>query len=61
LLGCLYGSADVRREFPRLVELAEQGKLDLGSMVSRRIALDEVNEGLEAIESGEVIRSVIVN
>ena len=61
LLGCLYGSADVRREFPRLVELAEQGQLDLGSMVSRRITLDEVNEGLAAIEGGEVIRSVMIN
>jgi S-(hydroxymethyl)glutathione dehydrogenase/alcohol dehydrogenase len=61
VLGCLYGSADVRRDFPRLVELAERGKLDLGSMVSRTITLDEVNEGLEAIERGEVIRSVIVN
>jgi S-(hydroxymethyl)glutathione dehydrogenase/alcohol dehydrogenase len=61
LLGCLYGSADVRRDFPRLVELAEQGKLDLASMVSRTITLDEVNEGLAAIEGGEVIRSVIVN
>jgi S-(hydroxymethyl)glutathione dehydrogenase/alcohol dehydrogenase len=60
LLGCLYGSADVRRDFPRLVELAERGKLDLASLVSRRVALDEVNEALEAIEGGEVIRSVIV-
>jgi S-(hydroxymethyl)glutathione dehydrogenase/alcohol dehydrogenase len=61
LLGCLYGSADIRRDFPRFVELAEQGKLDLASLVSRRIALDDVNDGLDAIERGEVIRSVIVN
>jgi S-(hydroxymethyl)glutathione dehydrogenase/alcohol dehydrogenase len=61
LLGCLYGSADIRRDFPRFVELAERGKLDLASLVSRRITLDDVNEGLAAIERGEVIRSVIVN
>jgi Zn-dependent alcohol dehydrogenase len=30
-------------------------------MVTRRIALDDVNDGLAAIERGEVIRSVIVN
>jgi Zn-dependent alcohol dehydrogenase len=29
-------------------------------MISRRISLDEVNDGLEAMERGEVIRSVIV-
>jgi S-(hydroxymethyl)glutathione dehydrogenase / alcohol dehydrogenase len=61
VLGCLYGSSDVRRDFPRLLELAESGKLDLASMVSRTITLDNVNDGLEAIERGEVIRSVIVN
>ena len=36
LLGCMYGSAQVRRDFPRFVELVETGRLDLGSMVSRR-------------------------
>ena len=35
LLGCMYGSAQVRRDFPRLVDLAETGRLDIGSMVSR--------------------------
>jgi S-(hydroxymethyl)glutathione dehydrogenase / alcohol dehydrogenase len=61
VLGCWYGSADVRRDFPRLVALAERGRLDVGAMVTRRLALDDVNEGLAAIERGEVIRSVIVN
>jgi S-(hydroxymethyl)glutathione dehydrogenase/alcohol dehydrogenase len=61
LLGCWYGSAEMRRDFPRLVELAESGRLDVAGMVSRRIDLAQVNEGLEAIEGGEVIRSVIVN
>jgi S-(hydroxymethyl)glutathione dehydrogenase/alcohol dehydrogenase len=60
-LGCVYGSAQVRRDFPRFVELVETGRLDLATMVSRRIALDEVNEAFRAMEAGEVIRSVIVN
>jgi S-(hydroxymethyl)glutathione dehydrogenase/alcohol dehydrogenase len=59
LAGCMYGSAHVRRDFPRFVELAETGRLDLESMVTRRIALHEVNEALEAVQRGEVIRSVI--
>jgi Zn-dependent alcohol dehydrogenase len=29
-------------------------------MISRRIALDDVNDALHAMDSGEVIRSVIV-
>ncbi|HXY94353.1 MAG TPA: Zn-dependent alcohol dehydrogenase [Acidimicrobiia bacterium] len=60
LLGCMYGGAQVRRDFPRLVGLVETGRLDIGSMVSRRINLDEVNDAFRAMEAGEVIRSVIV-
>jgi S-(hydroxymethyl)glutathione dehydrogenase / alcohol dehydrogenase len=56
----LYGDADPRRDFPVLLSMAEQGLLDLDSMVSRRLKLDEVNSGFEAMERGEVIRSVIV-
>ena len=60
LLGCMYGGAQVRRDFPRFVRLVETGRLDIGSMVSRRIKLDEVNDAFRAMEAGEVIRSVIV-
>ena len=60
ILGCVYGSAQVRREFPRLISLIEQGKLDVGSMVSRTMHLHEINEAMRAMQDGEVIRSVIV-
>jgi S-(hydroxymethyl)glutathione dehydrogenase/alcohol dehydrogenase len=60
ILGSLYGSANVRRDFPRFVEMAETGRLDLGSMVSRRIGIDEINDAFRAMEAGEVIRSIIV-
>ncbi len=60
LLGSVYGSAQVRRDFPRFVDLVETGRLDLGAMVSRRIQLDEINDAFRAMEAGEVIRSVIV-
>ncbi len=59
ILGCMYGSAQVRRDFPRFVSLVETGRLDIGSMVSRRIKLEEVNDAFRAMEAGEVIRSVI--
>ena len=60
ILGCVYGSAQVRREFPRLISLVEQGQLDVGSMVSRTMHLHEINEAMRAMQDGEVIRSVIV-
>ena len=61
LLGCVYGTAQVRRDFPRFIDLVETGRLDLGAMVSRHIALDEVNDAFRAMQAGEVIRSVITN
>src|SRR5205807_659112 len=61
LLGCIYGSAQVKRDFPRFIALTETGRLDLGSMVSRRVGLDEVNDAFRAMQAGEVIRSVIVS
>jgi S-(hydroxymethyl)glutathione dehydrogenase / alcohol dehydrogenase len=59
LLGCLYGSADVRTDFARLLRLWQAGRLDLTGLVSRRITLDEVNDAFTAMEAGEVVRSVI--
>jgi S-(hydroxymethyl)glutathione dehydrogenase / alcohol dehydrogenase len=57
--GCLYGSAQVARDFPRIIRFAETGQLDLASMVSRVIGLDQVNDAFAAIRAGDVIRSVI--
>ena len=59
LKGSKYGSAQVRRDFPRFVELIETGRLDISSMVSKTIKLDGVNDAFRAMEAGEVIRSVI--
>jgi S-(hydroxymethyl)glutathione dehydrogenase / alcohol dehydrogenase len=61
LLGCSYGSGQVRSDFPRLVGLAEAGRLDLAGAVTRTIALHQVNDAFDAMAKGEVIRSVIVS
>lgn len=55
----LFGSADIRRDFPRYVGFAEEGRLDLGGMITRRLKLEEVNAGLDALEAGDVVRAVI--
>jgi len=60
IYGCVYGSAQVRRDFPRFISLIEQGKLDVGAMVTRTMHLHEVNEAIRAMQDGEVIRSVLV-
>ncbi len=57
--GCVYGGADVRTEFHRLVQLWRDGSLDLEAMVSARHDLDGVNDAFDAMRAGTVIRQVI--
>ena len=59
LVGCVYGSADPRRDFPRLLRLWRQGKLDLEGLISRRIGLDDLDDAFAALAGGEVVRSVV--
>jgi len=57
--GSYYGSADVRKDFDRLLRLWRAGRLDLEGMITSRIDLSEVNEAFEMMKRGEGIRSVI--
>ena len=60
ILGCLYGSANVRRDMPLLLDLYMQKRLKIDELISKRIKLEDVNAAFEAMEKGEVARSVIV-
>ena len=57
--GSSMGSNRFRVDMPRLVELYLQGRLHLDDWISDRIALEEINEGFEAMKAGKVIRCVI--
>jgi S-(hydroxymethyl)glutathione dehydrogenase/alcohol dehydrogenase len=59
MMGTVYGSSDVRRDCPKLLRLWRSGRLDLESMVSRRLGIDEINEGMRALAAGEVVRQVV--
>jgi S-(hydroxymethyl)mycothiol dehydrogenase len=55
-----YGDCLPSRDFPMLIDLYLQGRLNLDRFVSETIALDEVEEAFHAMERGEVLRSVVV-
>ena len=57
--GCWYGSSNVHRDVPKLVDLYKSGELKLDELISRTITLDQVNEAFDAMKTGEVARSVI--
>jgi Zn-dependent alcohol dehydrogenase len=58
--GCWYGSSNVQKDVPKLIELYKKGDLKLDELISREIDLAEVNDAFEAMKKGEVARSVIV-
>jgi S-(hydroxymethyl)glutathione dehydrogenase / alcohol dehydrogenase len=57
--GCWYGSSNVQKDVPKLIELYKKGDLKLDELISRTIKVDEVNDAFEAMKTGEVARSVI--
>jgi S-(hydroxymethyl)glutathione dehydrogenase/alcohol dehydrogenase len=60
LLSSLYGEADVRRDFPLFANLWKAGKLDLETMISARIKLADLNDAVQALKNGQVLRQVVV-
>ena len=55
-----YGDCLPSRDFPMLVDLYQQGRLDLDAFVSEEIGLDDVEAAFEKMHQGDVLRSVVV-
>ncbi|GAA4109326.1 S-(hydroxymethyl)mycothiol dehydrogenase [Nocardioides fonticola] len=55
-----YGDCLPSRDFPMLVDLYRQGRLDLDAFVTEEIALGDVEAAFEKMHHGDVLRSVVV-
>ncbi|MFH9059720.1 S-(hydroxymethyl)mycothiol dehydrogenase [Streptomyces coeruleorubidus] len=55
-----YGDCLPSRDFPMLIDLYLQGRLDLDTFVTETIALDQVEKAFERMHGGDVLRSVVV-
>ena len=55
-----YGDCLPSRDFPMLIDLYLQGRLELDLFVSETISLNEVEEAFHKMERGEVLRSVVI-
>jgi S-(hydroxymethyl)glutathione dehydrogenase / alcohol dehydrogenase len=60
VLGCYFGSADLTRDIPLLVDHYLRGDLLLDDLISRRITLDELDDAVADLRSGRGVRSVLV-
>jgi len=55
-----YGDCLPSRDFPMLIDLYRQGRLDLDRFVSEEIGIDGVEDAFHKMERGDVLRSVVV-
>jgi S-(hydroxymethyl)glutathione dehydrogenase/alcohol dehydrogenase len=58
--GSSFGGVKGRTQVPQLVTRWLEGEIDVESLLSDRLSLDEVNRGFELMEAQEGIRSLIV-
>ncbi|MBQ1000682.1 Zn-dependent alcohol dehydrogenase [Streptomyces sp. RK62] len=60
LAGCVYGNSDPARDVPVLVGHVREGGLDLGALVTERIALDGIPAAFENMLAGKGGRALVV-
>jgi S-(hydroxymethyl)glutathione dehydrogenase/alcohol dehydrogenase len=58
ILGCRYGAARPRRDFPMLVDLYLSGRLKIDELITRHYALDEVGRAIDDLKAGRLARGV---
>ncbi|MDQ0814287.1 S-(hydroxymethyl)glutathione dehydrogenase/alcohol dehydrogenase [Streptomyces sp. B3I7] len=59
LAGCVYGNCDPARDLPVLADHVRAGRLDLGLLVTERIALDGIPDAFENMRAGKGARALV--
>ncbi|GGN42090.1 oxidoreductase [Streptomyces kronopolitis] len=54
-----YGDCLPSRDFPMLIDLHQQGRIDLGAFVSETIGIEDVEQAFTRMQAGDVLRSVV--
>lgn len=54
-----YGDCLPSRDFPMLIDLHQQGRIDLGAFVTETIGLGDVEKAFARMHEGDVLRSVV--
>jgi Zn-dependent alcohol dehydrogenase len=60
LTGCALGSTRLTVDIPRYMALYHKGALKLEELISGRYPLDRINEAIESMENGKVLRNMII-
>jgi NDMA-dependent alcohol dehydrogenase len=59
LRGSLFGGGNPRSDIPLLLQLYQNGQLDLDDLITQSYGLDEINQGYEDMREGKNIRGII--
>jgi len=59
IVGSYLGSAVPSRDIPRFADLWRSGRLPVERLVSSRITLDEINEGMDELADGRAVRQLV--
>ena len=59
ILSSLLGGCWPERDIPRLIGFWKEGRLDLGALVSHRLDLTEVNDGIQLLRESDGVRTVL--
>lgn len=59
VIGSNYGSTRQQIDFPKIVDLYMEGRIDLDSMITSRIRLEDLNRAFSSMQNGKGIRAVI--
>jgi len=60
LIGSIFGSANPRRDIPRLLKLYQEGKLKLDELITRTYPLSDINQGYQDMRDGKNIRGMVM-
>lgn len=57
--GSYIGTCVPSRDLPRYIELYRAGKLPVNRLMTRRLELEEINEGFDLLHEGKAVRQVV--
>jgi len=58
--GSAFGGARGRTDVPKIVDWYMDGKINIDSLITHKLKLEQINEGFDLMKAGESIRSVVV-
>jgi S-(hydroxymethyl)glutathione dehydrogenase/alcohol dehydrogenase len=57
--GSAFGGARGRTDVPKIVDMYMEGRIDIDSLITHKLKLDDINKGFDLMHAGESIRAVV--